>query len=115
MKIILGDEIGDVRTSTRLTSSPVCLVAGDKETDLNLEKMLRLQQQYQGESKRVLEINANHPLIMRMAEIAANDSDGKLEKATHLLLDQARIIQGESVSDPTSFAQNMSDFIQNGI
>ena len=115
MKIILGDEIGDVRTSTRLTSSPVCLVAGDKETDLNLEKMLRLQQQYQGESKRVLEINATHPLIMRMAEIAANDSDGKLEKATHLLLDQARIIQGESVSDPTSFAQNMSDFIQNGI
>jgi|TARA_R110002126_G_scaffold13118_1_gene56165 molecular chaperone HtpG len=115
MKIILGDEIGDVRTSTRLTSSPVCLVAGDKEADLNLEKMLRLQQQYQSESKRILEINATHPLIMRMAEIAANDTSEKLEKATHLLLDQARIIQGESVSDPTSFAQNMSDFIQSGI
>ena len=115
MKNILGDEIGDVRTSSRLTSSPVCLVAGDKEADLNLEKMLRIQQQFQGESKRILEINAKHPLIMRMAEIAANDSNGRLEKATQLLLDQARIIQGEPISDPTSFAQNMSEFIQGGI
>lgn len=115
MKDILGDEIGDIRTSSRLTTSPVCLVAGDAETDLNLEKMLRIQQQYQGESKRVLEINASHPLILRMAEIAANDSNGRLTKATQLLLDQARIIQGEPVSDPTSFAQNMSEFIQGGI
>ncbi|MEC9234904.1 MAG: molecular chaperone HtpG, partial [Pseudomonadota bacterium] len=115
MKSILGDEIGDVRTSSRLTSSPVCLVAGDKEADLGLEKMLRIQQNYQGESKRILEINAKHPLIVRMAEIAANDSNGKLEKATHLLLDQARIIQGETVKDPTSFALNMSEFIQGGL
>lgn len=115
MKTILGDEIGDIRTSSRLTSSPVCLVAGDKEADLALEKMLRIQQNYQGESKRILEINAKHPLIIRMAEIAANDSNGKLEKATHLLLDQARIIQGETIKDPTSFAQNMSEFIQSSI
>ena len=115
MKVILGEEIGDVRTSSRLTSSPVCLVAGDKEADLNLEKMLRIQQKYEGESKRVLEINAKHPLILRMAEIAANDDGDSLEKATHLLLDQARIIQGEPITNPTSFAQNMSEFIQKSI
>ena len=49
-----------MRLSRRLTESPVCLVADDNAVDMNMEKVLKIHQKYDPETKRVLEINPNH-------------------------------------------------------
>lgn len=112
----LQGEIGDVRFSGRMTDSPVCLVAGDNEVDLRMERVLRVNQKYEADSKRVLEINPKHPLVLRLADMADNAEEGTdLTDAAWLLLDQARIIQGEPITDPSGFARRMSSFMVRGL
>ncbi|MEC8664684.1 MAG: molecular chaperone HtpG [Pseudomonadota bacterium] len=112
----LQGEIGDVRFSGRMTDSPVCLVAGDTEVDLRMERVLRVNQKYEADSKRVLEINPKHPLVLRLADMAENAAEGEdLTDAAWLLLDQARIIQGEPITDPSGFARRMSSFMVRGL
>ncbi len=108
----LQDEVSEVRLSARLTDSPVCLVAAENEVDLRMERVLRVHQQYKPIVKRVLEINPKHPLIERMSALP-NGAD--LNDAAHLLLDQARIIQGEPVPDPARFAKSMSRFMEHAL
>ncbi len=79
-----------------------------------MERVLKIHQQYQGESKPVLEINESHPLIKKLADIAENDNDD-FGDAARLLLDQARIIQGEPLKDPAGFAKRMSAFMERGL
>ena len=99
-----------------MTDSPVCLVAGDNEVDLRMERVLRVNQKYEADSKRVLEINPKHPLVLRLADMADNAEEGTdLTDAAWLLLDQARIIQGEPITDPSGFARRMSSFMVRGL
>lgn len=111
----LKDEVSEVRISHRLTDSPVCLVADEHGVDLRMERVLRVHQQYKAPSKRVLEINATHPLIERLGAIASENPAADIGDAAHLLLDQARIIQGEPVPDPSRFARAMSRFMERGL
>lgn len=112
----LMDEVGEVRLSSRLTESPVCLVAADNEVDLRMERVLKLHQKYAPQSKRTLEINPDHPLVKRLGALAGSDPDGdELKDAAFMLLDQARIIQGEPVPDPTRFARTMSRYMEKGL
>ena len=112
----LKEDVGDVRVTNRLTGSPVCLVAGDDEVDLRMERVLRIHQKYEPQSKRVLEINPDHPLITRLSTMADENAGGEtLSDAAHLLLDQARIIQGEPVPDPAAFARRMAIFMERGL
>lgn len=110
IKSTLADEVGDVTISTRLTTSPSCLIAGEHEVDLKMERILKNQQQYDANGKRVLEINADHSLIQKLAENTANDH---IKDAAHLLLDQAKIALGEPVDNPTEFARRLNYFIEN--
>ena len=115
-KAALGDKVKDVRTSDRLTESPVCLVADDHGLDMHLERLLKQHKQIDGLSARVLEINPTHGLITRLAGIAeAKPSDPVLEDAALLLLDQARIVEGEPVLDPQAFTRRMSSVMQRGL
>lgn len=117
LAVILKEDVGTVRLSRRLTESPVCLIAGENEADLHMEQVLRIQQKYDPVSKRILEINGDHPLVTKMAESFGNDVAGgdDLHEAAYLLLDQARIIQGDPVSDPARFARSMSRFMERGM
>ena len=101
----LGDAVKDVRKSDRLTSSACCLVADEGEMDMHLERMLKHHNQLEHVAARILEVNPDHPLIAALAEKATDD----LTDAAHLLLDQARIMEGETLPDPVAFAQRMSD------
>lgn len=113
LKDLLKEDVGDVRISNRLTDSPVCLVAGDNDVDMNMERVLKMHQKYEAKSKRVLEINGTHPLITRLAHEAKDSA--AFTDAAYLLLDQARIIQGEPVPDPANFARRMAAFMQKGL
>src|SRR5919106_402634 len=116
LKARLGDKVQDVRRSARLTESAVCLVAEEHGMDLRLERFLKQHQQLDQLSKRVLEINPKHALIKEMAARATDDGQKQaLGDLAELLLDQARIVEGEPVPDPGAFSRRMSAFLTKGL
>ena len=100
----LGDAVKDVRKSDRLTASPCCLVADEGEMDMHLERLLKQHKQLDQGAPRILEINPGHALIKALAGNAAGD----VKDAAFLLLDQARIMEGEPLPDPAAFARRMT-------
>jgi len=116
MKVALGDTVRDVRVSKRLTSSAVCLVASDNDIDLNLERLLRQHKQLPAGIKRVLEVNPQNELIKSLADLAKKDASAQAVKdMSWLLLDQARILEGEPLPDPVRFATLMTQMISKGL
>jgi molecular chaperone HtpG len=111
LKKTLGEAVADVRPSDRLTDSPVCLVAETGGMSLHLARMLKQHGDAPGAIPKVLEINPRHGLIKRLAELP----EESLSDAAHLLLDQARIVEGEPVPDPTAFARRLSDMVKKGL
>ena len=109
IKLELGEAVQDVRSSSRLTDSAVCLVAGENDLDMNLQRLLKQQGQLTAITPRVLELNPKHALITGLvAKAAESGAADTLKDAAHLLLDQARIIEGEPVIDPAAYAKRMS-------
>jgi molecular chaperone HtpG len=106
IKAALGDTVKDVRASHRLTESAVCLVAAEGDLDIRLERLLKQQKQYDGASKRILEINPAHPLILKLTERAS--AGGDLNDAAWILLDQARLLEGEPLPDPMAFVKRVT-------
>ncbi len=116
LKVRLGDKVQDVRPSVRLTESAVCLVADEQGMDMRLERFLQQHQQLDQLSKRVLEINPKHQLIRQMAALSADDAQqAELGDLAELLLDQARIVEGEPLPDPGAFSRRMSAFLAKGL
>src|SRR5262249_28529576 len=114
IKQTLGEEIADVRKSSRLTDSPVCLVASDQALDRTLEKLLARQGTTDVKvSKPVLEVNAGHALIQALAQTAkARGQCPELAEASGLLLDLARVMDGEQVANPAKFAGRVCGLMQ---
>jgi molecular chaperone HtpG len=114
IKETLGQAVADVRASERLTGSAVCLVAESGQMSIHLEKMLRAHRQLEHEFPRVLEINPRHPLIRGLADkVQAGGAD--IADVAHLLLDQARIVEGEPPADPAAFATRMAAVMTKGL
>jgi len=116
MKLTLGNVVKDVRGSARLTSSPVCLVADEGDLDIHLERFLKQHNQIRTPSKRILELNPKHDLILKMAERAkASGAADELKDVAWLLFDQARLLDGDSVSDAGAFGERLSRFLKRAI
>lgn len=117
-KEALGERVKDVRASDRLTDSAVCLVADDGDLDIRTVQLMKRHAQLQGGEaiSRILEVNPTHPLIKRLGELAASDDAGdSMADAAFLLFDQARIIEGEGVTDATEFARRMASMMEKGL
>ena len=117
LKIALGDSVKDVRPSERLTDSPVCLISDDGDMDMRLERMLKQHRQLDAHTTRILEINPDHGLIKKLAEraVKGDGKDAVVREAAFLLLDQARIVEGEPVPDPVVFARRMAAMMEKGL
>lgn len=114
LKVTLGDQVSDVRESKRLRQSAVCLVAGDDAMDMRLERFLKSHNQLDSLTKRVLELNPRHDLVRRMATLAKEETPDFADLA-ELLLDQARIVEGETLPDPAAFGRRLSTFVARGL
>ncbi|HMR32700.1 MAG TPA: molecular chaperone HtpG [Geminicoccaceae bacterium] len=114
IKLALGTAVKDVRASKRLRDSAVCLVAEDSGMDMRLERFMKQHNQLDALGSRILELNPGHALIRRMAEMAKDES-GDIDELSRLLLDQARIVEGEPVPDPGAFSRRMSTFLARGL
>ncbi|GGF33580.1 chaperone protein HtpG [Aliidongia dinghuensis] len=116
LKLTLADAVKDVRSTDRLTESAVCLVADEGDMDMHLARLLKQHKQLGEEAKRVLEVNPRHPLIQRLAERLGQFGTGPaLEDAAWLLLDQARIVEGEALPDPVAFAKRLASCLERGL
>ncbi|WP_279478882.1 molecular chaperone HtpG [Aureimonas sp. SK2] len=104
LKETLGADVSDVRASERLTDSAVCLVASDRGMDRQLERLLASAGRLGGAaSKPILEVNPRHDLVARLARLDAGEASLR-EDAARLLLDEARVADGEAPADPRAFA-----------
>jgi molecular chaperone HtpG len=115
-KLALGDAVKDVRSSERLTDSAVCLVADEGDMDMHFERLLKQHRQLDTVAKRILELNPRHKLIERLAATVgeAGTSD-QLAEFAWLLLDQARILEGEQLPDPPAFARRLAALLERGL
>jgi molecular chaperone HtpG len=104
-KQVLADQVSDVRVSDRLTTSAVCFVASENAMDLQLEKMLASAGRAPERAKPVLEVNAGHALIAKLGETSGSEEDRS--DLAFLLLDEARIAEGEPPADPRAFAERL--------
>lgn len=108
-RLTLQDAVKDVRVSQRLTDSAVCLVADEHDLDIHLERLLRQHKQLDQTAKRILEINPDHPLIRALAaDVPKQGAADRLGDVAQLLLDQARISEGDPVPDPAAFARRLN-------
>jgi molecular chaperone HtpG len=116
MKQTLEGEIEDVRASERLTDSVACLVAPEFGPDRQLEKMLASHGRMSERSKPILEINAGHPLVASLARRLTGGADRSLvEDSAWLMLDEARVVEGEPVGDAQAFASRLRRVMEKAI
>ncbi|MDU7520733.1 MAG: molecular chaperone HtpG [Roseomonas mucosa] len=106
LKEALKDEVGEVRATDRLVESAVVLAAPQYGPDLQMQRMLRRAGRGSGAGLPVLEINPRHPLIRRLAEGVATDT--ALAEKAGLLLDLARVQDGDTPRDPAGFARRVA-------
>jgi molecular chaperone HtpG len=115
-KLALGDAVKDVRGSERLTDSAVCLVADEGDMDMHFERLLKQHRQLDTTAKRILELNPRHKLIERLAAtVGETGASDQLAEFAWLLLDQARIIEGEQLPDPPAFARRLAQLLERGL
>jgi molecular chaperone HtpG len=115
-KLALGDAVKDVRGSERLTDSAVCLVADEGDIDMHFERLLKQHRQIDTVSKRILELNPRHTLIERLAAmVGETGASDQLSEFAWLLLDQARILEGEQLPDPAAFARRLAGLLERGL
>jgi molecular chaperone HtpG len=106
MKTALSEKAKDVRVTFRLTDSPACLVADENELSGNLLRMLKAAGQEAPSTKPILEINPDHPLVLKLKH-----DDSAFDEWANLLFDQALLAEGGHLSDPASFVKRMNKML----
>ncbi len=108
MKALYGDEVRDVRVTKKLAESPCCLAINEGDMDMRMERFLLEHNQLPKRMPKILEINASHPLIVKCADVSVQGTSDALNDTLWLLLDQARIAEGEPLSDTHAFLKRLN-------
>ncbi len=109
MKDLLSSRVSDVRISKRLAESPACLVTPDGGLPPHLEAMFKAQNLSIPQTKRILEVNPEHPIVSNMQKLAASNPEAaELRDWGELLIDQALIAEGSQLEDPTKLAARLT-------
>ncbi|MGH8675213.1 MAG: molecular chaperone HtpG, partial [Burkholderiales bacterium] len=106
IKDALGERVKDVRVTQRLTDSPACLVADENEMSANLARILRAAGQKVPDAKPILEINPEHPIVLRLRSEEARFADWAA-----LLYEQALLAEGAALEDPAGFVKRMNGLL----
>ena len=98
---ILDNQVKEVKVSSRLSESPSCLVADENELGGNMERIMKSLGQDVPETKPILEINPNHPLVMKLKTKIDDD-------IVKVLFDQAVLSEGGQIKEPAEFVKRMN-------
>src|SRR5271170_5088605 len=113
LKGILGDNVKEVRVSTRLADSPSCIVSDEDEPSARMRQMMQaMGQKNLPELKPTLEINPDHEIIKKLL---AKSDDAAIQDAAWLLFDQALLLEGVPLKDPASFVQRLNRVLNQSI
>ena len=111
VKKALGDKVKDVRVSRRLTDSASVLVAADGDPGANFERIMRMMDKEGVTAKRILELNASHPIVKNLSALAARDAVApQLGQWAEMLFDQALLAEGV-VEDPARLVKRFQDLL----
>jgi molecular chaperone HtpG len=108
VKTVLGEKVKDVRTTTRLTSSPACLVVDEYGIDPGLERLLKAAGQSVPASKPIMEINPHHPIILKMK---SESDEQRFSDWSWILFDQSILSLGEQLENPVKFVNRLNDLL----
>jgi len=105
IKAQLGDVVEDVRLTNRLTDSPACLVVGKDDMGMQMRRMLEAAGQALPETKRILEVNSDHPLIAKMD---TQSDEARFSEMTQVIYEQAQLAEGSQLQDPAGYVERMN-------
>jgi len=108
VKKVLKDRVEAVHISNRLVSSPACVVAGKSELNPQLRRMLEASGQTLPDSKPILEINIEHPLVHRLSAEADN---GRFDVLANIVLDHALLAEGSQLDNPAEYVKRMNSLL----
>ena len=113
LETCLGSEVESVRLSSRLTTSPACLVGLDGDVSPHLQRLIsKMNNMNAPISKRVLEVNPNHPLLQKLqARFAANADDAMIPKYAQLLFSQSLLAEGSPLPDPVEYTKLVTELM----
>ncbi len=106
VKASLGDKVKDVRVTYRLTDSPSCLVSDEHDPSGNLARMMKAAGQPMPATKPILEINPQHPAVMRLKY-----EESRFDDWAALLFEQATLAEGGQLDDPAGFVKRINDLM----
>ena len=104
----LSERVEAVNVSRRLVDSPACVVAGDQDLNPQVRRMLEASGQELPESKPILEINVEHPLVTRLSNETDDDRFGAL---SNIVLDHALLAEGSQLPNPAEYVQRVNAFL----
>ncbi len=104
----LGDKVKEVRVTHRLTTSPACLVADAMDMGGNMERILKEAGQQITATKKILEINPEHPLVKRLKK---ESDDDRFNDWSYILFDQALLAEGGQLHDPANFVRRLNGLL----
>ncbi len=107
----LQEQVKEVRLSSRLTTSPACIVADEHDMTPTLERMYRAMGQEVPHMKRILELNPTHPLVsgLRQAQASEQRDEATLGETAELLYGMALLAEGGELADPARFTRLLAD------
>ena len=102
---VLEDRVEAVNVSRRLVDSPACVVSGEQDLSPQIRRMLEASGQAVPESKPILEINVDHPLVARLSDEA---DDSRFDELSHIVLDHALLAEGSQLDNPAAYVHRMN-------
>ncbi len=116
LRVRLQDRVSEVRVSSRLTSSPACLVSPEGALPPHLERLLLRTQPDAPKQKRILEINGEHPLIVGLERrLGENADDPSIDRFVELLYAQALLAEGSPPDDPAALAKSFAELLTDAV
>ena len=106
---LLQDKVKLVRATERLVSSPCCLVSDSQDMSQHLQRLLEQAGQTVPSSKPILELNIKHPLVQGLVN---EQSDAKFEDWAFLLLEQAQLLEGAPLNEPSEFVRRLNRLLE---
>ena len=109
MKKVLGEQVKDVTASSRLKNSPSCIVADSNDPTAKMQELMKTMGQHgQQEVKPILEINPSHAIIIKLKNMKKSKS---FDDISQLLLDQAVLLEGAKLKNPTDFVDRLNTIL----
>ena len=108
IKKVLTDRVEAVNVSRRLVDSPACVVSGEQDLSPQIRRMLEASGQALPESKPILEINVNHPLVARLSD---ESDSSRFDELSHIVLDHALLAEGSQLDNPAAYVHRMNKLL----